>query len=481
MKNKLFSPSVRLLLFFATSIFLSELLIIVVSLKAFERDFIKNTSSELEHINLGILNTLNAWSDSVKGNALLLANNSDIVQSVKKADFNKCEELLLLFEKTLPTEKVLFTDFQGKVLASSNSFIKEGSDLSIFPYVKKALNGKSNFGFDSLDSISFAEFYSSPIYDENKDIIGTIVLCYELTGKGFVELIHGYGIECTIFKNDERVASTIAEVVGTKIHNEKVIKTVLEEGKVYVGGVSVNKKDYYSVYAPLRNEDGSIAGMFFVAQEKKIVQNVTRSILRIIIPICALISLILIFTLLRQSVHNLHIFKQKNDQLRQQVNWDVLTKANTRLFGTEELKHCLENFKKGFPSPAIMMLDVDKFKFVNDTYGHEAGDKVLKSIVESLYKNCRSSDKIIRWGGDEFIGIFDGMKEEVCQVFAKKLLSSVESLHHEINGKPFVVTVSIGFAYFSDSDISYKDVLARADEALYKSKKKGRNSFTIAD
>lgn len=123
-----------------------------------------------------------------------------------------------------------------------------------------------------------------------------------------------------------------------------------------------------------------------------------------------------------------------------------------------------------------MMLDIDNFKYVNDNFGHEAGDEVLRKIVETVYANCRSSDRLIRWGGDEFVGIFDGMKREICVTFSEKVLRSVSALEFNFDGRIHHVTVSIGFAYFSPDDAGYEDALSRADSALYRSKTSGKNT-----
>ncbi len=86
---------------------------------------------------------------------------------------------------------------------------------------------------------------------------------------------------------------------------------------------------------------------------------------------------------------------------------------------------------------------------------------------------------MIRWGGDEFIGIFPGLKEEYIIEFGKKLIDQVSSLKVSIENRVFNVTISVGFSYFKDSDNDYNDVLKRADDAMYISKREGKNKSTI--
>ncbi|MCR5626136.1 MAG: diguanylate cyclase [Lachnospiraceae bacterium] len=176
-------------------------------------------------------------------------------------------------------------------------------------------------------------------------------------------------------------------------------------------------------------------------------------------------------------------YTQSNEKkLQKQVEWDELTKANTRAFGMEKLEDIFKNYKKGKPSPAIMILDVDHFKEINDTYGHDAGDAVLRRVVTCLYHAIRRSDYLIRWGGDEFIGVFMNMKREVLERdFADKILKAVRSVEVILPDDVVVnVTASVGFAYFAPSDQNAMDGLKRADLALYESKEGGRDQAHIA-
>ncbi|MCR5725033.1 MAG: diguanylate cyclase [Treponema sp.] len=202
-------------------------------------------------------------------------------------------------------------------------------------------------------------------------------------------------------------------------------------------------------------------------------------LVRTLLPAGIVVIAVLILLLFLQMIRDRRKLQHEADVLIDRINWDELTHANTRQFGADELDHIFKNFKHGFASPALMLLDVDNFKGINDTYGHDAGDLVLKKIIETVYANCRASDKIIRWGGDEFVGIFDGMKLEYCTLFADKLLKAVSSIPFVLHGKQVSVTVSLGFAFFRNEDASYKDALNRADQALYQSKARGKNQGRV--
>ena len=200
---------------------------------------------------------------------------------------------------------------------------------------------------------------------------------------------------------------------------------------------------------------------------------------RYAIPLSVVIMVVIILALLFQISAEHKRINARAEGFEKKANWDELTHANSRLFGIEELNHCFMNFKNGLPGPAIMLMDVDNFKTINDTYGHSVGDKVLQAVVDCAYQNSRVSDKIIRWGGDEFIGIFDGMKLDYCHSFAKKMLEAVRNIEIVTETSKVHVTVSIGFSYFKNADLSYKEVIDRADLALYDSKHKGKNAMSI--
>lgn len=194
--------------------------------------------------------------------------------------------------------------------------------------------------------------------------------------------------------------------------------------------------------------------------------------------ILTLLSLLLISFSLLISTERFN-YKHTKKQLESEINQDVLTKAYSRKFGTNELMKCYKDFKMNNTNPGIMILDIDKFKTINDTYGHNIGDIVLKEVVKSVSQITRDSDKLIRWGGDEFIGIFHGLREENALILGEKILLEVGNLKIPVGDDIISPSISIGFSYFKKSDKEYTEVLKRADDALYSSKVQGRNKANI--
>jgi polar amino acid transport system substrate-binding protein len=124
---------------------------------------------------------------------------------------------------------------------------------------------------------------------------------------------------------------------------------------------------------------------------------------------------------------------------------------------------------------AVLLLDIDLFKKVNDTYGHHVGDKVLQEFTQVLKENCRQSDVLGRWGGEEFLIIISYTNKENLLDFAQKIRKAV--CEHSFS-KVGSVTASIGCAIYSENDTN-ESLIKRADDALYASKAAGRNKVML--
>ncbi len=172
-------------------------------------------------------------------------------------------------------------------------------------------------------------------------------------------------------------------------------------------------------------------------------------------------------------------FSRSTQSLEKEINLDTLTKAYSRRYGQKSLSSYFKNYKATGENAAVMMFDLDGFKYINDHFGHKIGDLVLIEVVRTINTIIRSSDHLIRWGGDEFVGVFPGLKEENILGSGEKILNEISAIEIPVDDDIIKITVSIGFSYFKDGDIDYNDVLKRADDAMYQSKKQGKNKVTI--
>ena len=129
-------------------------------------------------------------------------------------------------------------------------------------------------------------------------------------------------------------------------------------------------------------------------------------------------------------------------------------------------------------SDAVIMCDIDDFKILNDTYGHNFGDEVLKEISKMLKSCVRNSDYVIRWGGEEFLIFVKSSSIEVAANLAQRIKTRTEKL--SINEYTQVVTMSFGVSKLNKKESLISDI-KKVDDALYDSKKAGKNTITVFD
>ncbi len=139
-----------------------------------------------------------------------------------------------------------------------------------------------------------------------------------------------------------------------------------------------------------------------------------------------------------------------------------------------------KRFKRINRSFALILIDIDHFKRVNDTYGHACGDKVLTSVARCLEKALRAQDILARWGGEEFICLLPETGVDGANCAAEKIRNDMESLGHNCIEVDVSITVTLGVCVY-DGSCTITESIRRADDALYKGKHRGRNQVVLAD
>ncbi len=201
------------------------------------------------------------------------------------------------------------------------------------------------------------------------------------------------------------------------------------------------------VYIPDIRSDGHIAGLYGLATDVSALKNVER-------------------------------------QLSLLVRQDVLTGLANRYQFNEAMPLALSRARRSGSGLALMYLDIDRFKSINDTLGHAAGDEVLKAFARRLQQSVRSTDTVARLGGDEFVIILEGVNvEDEANIVARKIIANVSTPLLLESGRTLQLTTSIGVALrgrVTAADPPSVDALiARADEALYQAKDGGRNTYRV--
>lgn len=180
--------------------------------------------------------------------------------------------------------------------------------------------------------------------------------------------------------------------------------------------------------------------------------------------------------------------KKEIDRLRKLVYYDELTGVLNRRGFKEEAEKV---FRPAFSSSAnghrrgavsipfcILFMDLDNFKRVNDTFGHDVGDEVLKAMSKSLDDTLREHDIIGRWGGEEFIVALYGARVKTAQKIAERVRSAIEKINIKVGEKKIPVTASIGLASHSKEKDMF-ELVQNADKAMYQAKRRGKNRVIV--
>ena len=159
---------------------------------------------------------------------------------------------------------------------------------------------------------------------------------------------------------------------------------------------------------------------------------------------------------------------------------DIKTGLYNHGFFMTRVKEEVARTRRGSCTSSIIMIDVDKFKNFNDTYGHLAGDRVLESLAKVILQNVRTDDIPSRFGGEEFTVLLPKAESDAAWLVAERLRVSVSEMQVPWESPLPPITISLGICSFDDDcNLETNDIIRRADEALYASKARGRNRTTV--
>ncbi|MCW8837831.1 MAG: diguanylate cyclase [Thiovulaceae bacterium] len=245
-------------------------------------------------------------------------------------------------------------------------------------------------------------------------------------------------------------------------------RQIIQDGKkYYILLTNLNLNNYI-------NQD--IAKIVVAKDITKYIENNNHSMLLVnfmTLTIFLFISILLyvIFTIyvddLNKSIRLMNLLEKKSEYLEKRANRDNLTKTFNKTYMNKYLKNFLEQKRDGI----ILFLDIDHFKECNDTHGHLVGDEILVELAKTIQRYLRNEDLFVRWGGEEFIILFENIAKDIAIKKAEKLRKIIEDakLVNDIS-----TTISIGMTKIKkDDDIN--SLVKRADTLLYRAKRDGRN------
>jgi diguanylate cyclase (GGDEF)-like protein len=221
--------------------------------------------------------------------------------------------------------------------------------------------------------------------------------------------------------------------------------------------------DLIVAYAPIFDRDGKMQGITGVNIDAATLHSQMN---RVQVALFAIYAVIIGMTLL--------VLTKYSDSILEPMLKDKLTGAYRKRYFEELIQEEITTSIREQRDLALMMLDLDHFKKVNDTYGHGFGDKVLASISETIKNILRQKDHFIRYGGEEFIALISGVNEKRALEVAERIRRTVEEseIFNEAKNISIRMTISIGIANLGGVLVSVQELIDRADKALYVAKEK---------
>jgi len=289
------------------------------------------------------------------------------------------------------------------------------------------------------------------------------------------ELSHYKNSEFENFFYDKSTLTDVMEFRLDKIYaiNKKIapeIQNRLKKGEMFSLYFSdehiYNNKKIVVTFIPVQNLDSKTVAYIVHYKFDKFLELLLHKIdilFGILTLIIFLISMMFMFYLL--------YYKKRQDAIKMQATHDALTKIYNRYGINDILRHKIEEIQRYQTRAAVIFFDIDFFKKINDTYGHDMGDYVLQNIAKIVSQQIRSSDAFGRWGGEEFIVILPETSLQQASKVAEKLRKRIE---HEAFGAVQKVTCSFGVTEIEEDD-NITTLLKRVDLSLYEAKRSGRN------
>ncbi|MFV0517297.1 MAG: diguanylate cyclase [Aminipila sp.] len=454
---------------------------------------VENTIVRIEYTRETVGEQVSQMADLLN-TSILSINEDNFTQELKRIVFELQEGeygrpiQVIVYDTQLNTMKLLkgMETIELDVKTNSGQVVEGDNQVAFYKYLEKGTYKiwiyAQQQDIDLIVKTQMHKEIHNSVYDENEYIWVNEILDYNGGDNYAIRVIHP-----NLKETEGKYLSTYTKDLKGNYPFLQELKGIKAQGELFHVYYFKNKSSdevteklsYAKLYKPLNwvvstgNPLNDI--LSFSDQLESYNKDIVKNAIIIYLILTAIIFSCGILIIIRTQKK----YQKKIDTyIKTETETDVLTGALNRKMALVEFDNLLEATTNIKTSTLLLMMDIDNFKKINDTYGHDVGDLVLKKVVEAITSAVRGEDKLFRWGGEEFILVCNDKEQANHINIAEKILCSVNSLIFEYEGNTFNVSVSIGGTHLHLEDREYNEAVKRADQALYYSKRIGKNKYT---
>jgi diguanylate cyclase (GGDEF)-like protein len=392
----------------------------------------------------------------------------------KKKDPNKIFNYLATIKENYPDYNIYSTflaDASTHIYykpPTKTIFMEEHNQIDNWYFRFKNSNKDKEININYNESYELTFFFNFKIYDENKNLLGItgIGLNYPSVNDRLKKFRKEHGFIVNFYNKEGKlllVEKNQKEDMVSNAYRNKIIKKLLKSD------TSTLEYESNDINYILRKKYIKELDVYMIVEAK--VEDFTSEV-EDMFNFNLLITLIISIIVLLIVINLLNSYHKKLNSL---ANSDPLTDIANRRYFTEKFEDYFHLSKRTKNPLSLLFVDLDNFKSINDTYGHDVGDEVLKRVAILFDDNIRKTDYLGRWGGEEFVILFTDANIENSVNLANKLC---EAIQLDENLRKMVIsplTGSFGITQIHTDDISIDEAIVRADKAMYQAKKTGKN------
>ena len=360
----------------------------------------------------------------------------------------------------------------------SQEFILDHSlkSLPLFQYSTPKLNKKRELFFTPvyMDTVGKGLMVTAgiPLYKED-NFLGVTEI--DITLKMMNELLQKYdllGNSIAVVDKDFTILGSVNLLKSkeSKIYN---LRDYLSQKILDINTTSNELIFVDGKYVYTKNIDHTPWKIIYIQKPYKVWINAIVYALPVLLFMFFFLHIIRLYRKTKRINKELEILKEK---YKGEANHDYMTQAYNRRYFFDSAKAILLKTQRKKAPIAVAMCDIDDFKIINDTYGHDIGDEVIIEVKKKLYSNLRASDLVARFGGEEFCILLEDVTQKDAENLFQNICAEFDSSTFSSNGVSFSYTLSIGLAYGNPKTLT--EIIKLSDIALYNSKENGKNMLT---